>query len=204
MNHENQTGKVEKGILSNVASTDKQMLVAFLACLFLYIPLGTALAWLVPDNIMDNPEAKIFTDFMSLLFPRIREAGLRASVPATQFIMAVMTVMASSTFILFSIVFLKRPPESILSMIENELGAQPLRAFLKWFIFLPLFSFTVSLGLYFDRFRSYKGAATLHSQWMMGTYGSILTLGMCMSFAAGIVLVKACYTIAKRRISRKA
>ncbi len=83
----------------------KYFIRAWFAVLISYLLLGILLGVFTPDNILDNSLASGFTDGMSAIVPLVKETGRRTTVPATQFIAAVMNLVAMSGGLLLSIIF---------------------------------------------------------------------------------------------------
>lgn len=75
-------------------TTVKSLKRIFYTILIGHVPLGVLVALLAPDDILTNPLAHHFTDFVSTFVPLVRETGRRTTVPATQFIAAFMYIVA--------------------------------------------------------------------------------------------------------------
>ena len=79
-------------MVSEVTKSNLTKLVKYLT--YSYLPFGIVIAVLTPDNILEYAFARNLTEFMAIWLPFVEEVGRWTKVPATQFIGAVMNVIA--------------------------------------------------------------------------------------------------------------
>lgn len=75
-----------------IRETKAKLIKVFI--LFVYLPLGVSVALLTPDNILDYPWPRAYTNLMASWLPYVSEVGRWTKDPATQFIAAVMNLVA--------------------------------------------------------------------------------------------------------------
>jgi hypothetical protein len=162
----------------------------FFTLLIGHIPLGIALALLTPDDILANPLARCFTDFVSTIIPLVRETGRRTTVPATQFIAAVLYVSAivcSSVLILWMIKTRHTIHEESIPRFKNMQEKHPVISTLAiiFFLLVPLYFHIVPYTNALTR----KQKLMLGSKLFMGSYGAGLILSLCLAVVLGLVTI---------------
>ena len=81
-------------VVEKLKTRDIQTKILKYFILFGYLPLGILLGLFTPDDVLARPWARSYTEFMASWLPFVAEVGRWTSVPATQFIAAVMNVVA--------------------------------------------------------------------------------------------------------------
>ena len=150
-----------------------------------YFPLGLALALLIPDNILEYPWARTYTDFMASWLTYVAEVGRWTRVPATQFIAAVMNAAAILWSVAFVFVQLMHAEE----MMEKLRGDTVKDKLITYLGIIPLM--TCVAVFYFYQPISHpprtRDLSEIGSNLGMSTYGSMFILGGWMIPALVVV-----------------
>lgn len=175
-------------------TTEKNLKRIFYTFLIGHIPLGLVLALLTSDDILSNPLARYFTDFVANFVPLVRETGRRTTVPATQFIAAVLNIWAigcGSVFVfLFMEVSEKVYSESI-NLHKNFSKEFPVKYF-SLVVLIPLFCLSFFLLMNIAPYAeglTMKQKLMLGSKMGMGTYGAGLILSMWLMAVVGLMII---------------
>lgn len=184
-------------ILEKLKNKEIQMKFMNRFLIFGYLPLGILFGIFTPDNILDYSWARSFTEFMAGVIPWVADVGRHTLVPATQFIAAVMNVVAILTG--FGLVFMVRGYEeedvkNFRNLKKRDKIFITLLHFIMFFLAIYAF-FLIPMG---DPPRR-KEAIIIGSKIGMGVYGSIVTacwilIGIFWRFANLLVafLLEAC------------
>lgn len=191
---------------SQRARTEKILKRLFFTFLIGYLPLGAVVALLTPDDILSNPLARHFTDFLSIFVPLVRETGRLTTIPATQFIAAVMNSVAICAGIVLTIGLIKTWHKYAAANYEwftTYRKEHPV----KHFVVTVLFPLGLSAVFILMNVQPYQANPTTKQRIMlgskigMGTYGSGLSICMWLGIVLAISIVF--MTIAARRHTRK-
>jgi hypothetical protein len=182
----------------------KYFIRAWLAVLISYLPLGILLGVFMPDNILDNSLARGFTDMMSAIVPLVRETGRRTTVPATQFVAAVMNLVAMSGSLLLSIIFscdFKSRVKMAVDYLNEKIGERCLVASCAamfctgFFIWQTLYPYAKVL--------TQGDLQMLGSKLGMGIYGGLVIAEMWWLLPLGIFTFVSLMILLKRHLQRK-
>ncbi len=171
-------------------TAEKNLKRIFFTFLIGQIPLGIVVALLTPDDILANPVARYFTDFMSSIVPLVRETGIRTTVPATQFIAAVLYISAIVCSSVLALGFIKTKliiREQSIQYFKNMQEKHPVinTLLVIFFLLVPLYFYIVP----YEKELTRKQAHMLSSKIFMGTYGAGLILSLCLGAVLGLLLL---------------
>ncbi len=163
--------------------------------------LGLILSLVIPENILEYRWAKAFTEFMCFL-PFVRDVGIVTPVPATQFLAAVLHVMAIATTLYLLLIMLK-----YWTVHEYANAGNSVSKFKRLYLYFASYSFC-PLGFYFLLIHNplgkhlcfsglnYRDKTMVGSMFGMGSYGNIIILGIWI-FGIAIPLSTTTILIAK-------
>jgi len=176
--------------------TKAKMIKVFI--IYVYLPLGVTVALLTPDNILDYSWARAYTDFMASWLPYVAEVGRWTKVPATQFIAAVMNLVAmllSLSMIYCSKYYLEEKIERLSKMPKKKLIYLLL-------ICIPFFICASYVILFFAPIANPPGQrdkTMIGSNLGMGVYGSMIIASGWIGIAAVVVIIISYCGLLRRR-----
>ena len=133
-----------KDVFRSFAKKETPEKPVWIAAFFAYLPIGLAMAMLIPDNILDYHWARIYVDFISSWLPCVAEVGRWTKVPSTQFIAAVMNLLAMLWMLWHTYIQLHYILEKTLKW-QSEKSTKG--KFFYWFIFPPVFLYCAWFAL---------------------------------------------------------
>lgn len=187
--------------MANMTSKTKEINLLGKFIIFGYLPLGVLIAMLTPDNILEYPWARTYTDFMASLIPYIAEVGRWTKVPATQFIAALMNLVA----ILISISMIYGPKYNSEENIKG-FSELPIKKQVMLLISVPFciggFYFLLFSVPFLDPPRG-RDLTIIGSKLGMGLLGSFHIAAGWLILAMGVVVAVSFFMLMKRHYTVK-
>lgn len=187
-------------VLKKLKTKETQTKIVKYFILFGYLPIGILLGLLTPNDILTHPWARSYTDLMAKWLPYVAEVGRWTPVPATQFIAAVMNLVAIFVSISLMYVELKYYLEEILKRL-NDLSKK--KKILALFLYIPFFICAAYIVLFLAPINDPPGRRDrimIGSNLGMGIYGSLIIAGGWVAIAATIMIVTLLSIMLKRRL----
>jgi hypothetical protein len=189
-------------VLKKLKTKETQTKIVKYFILFGYLPIGILVGLFTPNDILTHPWARSYTDFMAKWLPYVAEVGRWTPVPATEFIAAVMNLVAIFVSISLMYVELKYYLEEILKRL-NDLSKK--KKILALFLYIPFFICAAYIVLFLAPINHPPGRRDrimIGSNLGMGIYGSLIIAGGWVAIAATIMIVILLFIMLKRRLGR--
>lgn len=187
-------------VLKKLKTKEIQTKIVKYFILFGYLPLGVLVGLLTPDDILTHLWARCYTDFMAKWLPYVAEVGRWTPVPATQFIAAVMNLVAIVVSISVMYVELKYYLEEIIKRLNDQSKKEKILAVL---LYIPFFICAAYIVLFLAPINHPPGRRDrimIGSNLGMGIYGSLIIAGGWVAIAGVIMIVILLFIILKRRL----
>lgn len=167
-----------------------------------YLPLGLSVALLTPDNILNYSWAYAYTSFMASWLPYVAEVGRCTKVPATQFMAAMINLIAMLCSSLMIYVGTKDYLNDTIKWLNGLTITKTIRIFLLIPFCIGGFFFLLFL-VPVNQPPSRRDTIMLDSKFGMGFDGSLHIAAGWFLMAAGIMISISFLMLLKRRFSAK-